>query len=145
MGSSRLTASKIIANRMYPDNSDQEEDDQDEGFINTEHVSQTEELLAERRAVTMDLKNFCGQIRGKINIKTDILDEVTNEDENLQDIVVELKSLVEIVLETKAEEEEKEKLRKENQNLIKTELICIEDINDEHLKLEAKLHNSEHI
>merc|ERR1712142_209236 len=133
MGSSCLTASKIEAIKMYPDNSDQEEDDHDEGFINTEHVSQTEELLAERRAVTLDLKNFCGQIRGKINIKTDILDEVTNEDENLQDIVEELKSLVEIVLETKAEEEEKEKLREEKQNLVKTELICIEEINDEQL------------
>ena len=44
---------------MYPDNSDQEEDDQDEGFINTEHVSQTEELLAERRAVTLVRSNDC--------------------------------------------------------------------------------------
>ena len=38
---------------MYLDNSDPEEDAQEEDFINTEHVSQTEELLAERKDVTL--------------------------------------------------------------------------------------------
>ena len=38
---------------MYSDNSETDEDYQDEVFINTEHVSQTEELLADRRAVTL--------------------------------------------------------------------------------------------
>ena len=73
-----------------------------------------------------------------MNIKTECSDEDGLEDENLQDIVEELKSLVEIVMETKREDEEKETLEKENQNLIKADLICIEDIKDEHLKLEVK-------
>lgn len=73
-----------------------------------------------------------------MNIKTECSDEDGLEDENLQDIVEELKSLVEIVMETKREDEEKETLKQENQNLIKADLICIEDIKDEHLKLEVK-------
>jgi len=73
-----------------------------------------------------------------MNIKTECSDEDGLEDENLQDIVEELKSLVEIVMETKREDEEMETLKKENQNLIKADLICIEDIKDEHLKLEVK-------
>ena len=84
------------------------------------------------------MKKFCGQIRQKMNIKTECSDEDGLEDENLQDIVEELKSLVEIVMETKREDEEKETLKQENQNLIKADLICIEDIKDEHLKLEVK-------
>ena len=44
---------QIEAINMYLDNSDPEEDAQEEDFINTEHVSQTEELLAERKDVTL--------------------------------------------------------------------------------------------
>ena len=58
-------------------------------------------------------------------------------DENVQDIIEQLKSLVEDVIKSKEEVDENHKLKKEKEGYFKTDLISIEDINDEHLKLEV--------
>lgn len=93
-----------------------------------------------------------------MSIKGHNLEDDCPEDKRLENVVEVLKSLVETVMKTKLEDEEKEKCRKEKENLFKADLICIDNINDEHLKLEvslssvyipitiipqAKLHNSE--
>ena len=58
-------------------------------------------------------------------------------DENVQDIIEQLKSLVEDVIKSKEEVDENHMLKKEKEGYFKTDLISIEDINDEHLKLEV--------
>lgn len=58
-------------------------------------------------------------------------------EENLQASVAQLKSLVEDLMKIRQQESETEQYIKEKEEDDKKDLICIEDINDEHLKLEV--------